>query len=214
MKKLLMMLAISLVMVACKKDETEIDPKKLSVEDSYYEINPTELIGTYWVPAGDMLRYEIFDTNGKYITSSYALGVSGSQTRTVMKFDENTVQRLIYVKNSYGIKAWYEDWDYTIDGNKVIFHDESTTDIYDEAKGTYTYTMFNGDMLLVFLDSFIAKQDFTTEYDVEVKKGSLVKSYGIIAKTQKEKYQQTLDYLNYNNVEIKEDDDNDGHIHL
>ena len=56
MKKLLMMLAISLVMVACEKEEKEIDPKTLSVEDSYYEIDPEELIGTYWTIGG--MRYE------------------------------------------------------------------------------------------------------------------------------------------------------------
>ena len=89
MKRLLIVLAISLVMVACKKDETEIDPKKVSVEDSYYEIDPAELIGTYWKNSTEA-RTEYFDNNGKLVAVTSGEWIGGIWP-TIMKFEENTI---------------------------------------------------------------------------------------------------------------------------
>ena len=195
MKKLLIVLAISLVMVACEKEEKEIDPKTLSVEDSYYEIDPEELIGTYWTIGG--MRYEAFDANGKHFASSYEDVISGTLIRSIIRFDENTVYILRVREKNRGLAAaWYEILDYSVEGNKITFSDKSGAE----------YTMFNGDVLLKQTKSFTAEQDFKNSNDVEIKKGSLVKVYSVIGKTSEEKYKQRLEQIKWNNLEIVEGD--------
>ena len=200
MKKLLMMLAISLVMVACKKDETEIDPKKLSVEDSYYEIDPAELVGTCWSPSSES-RIEIFDNNEKLVTVISGEWISNTSTSVVMKFEEDEIRALEY--RLQGRYAGELTVNYDINGNTIRFF----SDKFDAQ-----YAMFTKDVMVRCVDSQIVEKPYTTRDGVKIKVGYTKKSYFLIKKSSDDEMEKTLDLLYRNSIEVTED--NDGHIHL
>ena len=199
MKKLLMMLAISLVMVACKKDETEIDPKKLSVEDSYYEIDPAELIGTYWKNSTEA-RTEYFDNNGKLVAVTSGEWIGGIWP-TIMKFEENTIWSLEY--NLSERYAGELTVNYDINGNTIMFF----TDKFE-----IHYTMFTKDIMLRCVTSRTIDAPYTTKDGIEIKKGYCKKQYRMLKRKSEESLQSILDVLYRNNIDFSGNDD--GYIDL
>lgn len=192
-----MTLALSLVMVACEKEETEIDPKTLSVEDSYYKINPAELIGTCWRPSSES-RHEIFDNNGKLVTVTSGDWIGDIYTSAVMKFDEDAIKCLEYYLQ--GRYAGELTVNYDINGNTIRFF----TDKFD-----VQYTMFTKDIMLRCVSSQIVDIPYTTMGGVEMKEGYTKKSYRMMKKSSDDELERTLDLLYRNSIEVTA---YDGHL--
>lgn len=106
MKKLFMMVALSLVMVACDKEEDEFSRK--NIENTYWQIIGKDYI-EYYNKDGELMdseyesvlgvggRYILFENNGKYTMTAY--GYIGYHLRYYSEgkysFDNNN----IYIEN-------------------------------------------------------------------------------------------------------------------